>query len=99
MLKIINPIEEVKKVIPKLDSISDYGNIKTISYNNWDNRMKTIETKNLKKYGRSLSWSSLSSYFHCCIIETNIDYQTINFNEAKYKLIREYVISEEFNNR
>lgn len=97
MLIIKDPIKIIEDAIPELQAIGNYGNTKTISYNLWDNRMKSIETKNLNKYKRSLSWVGLASYFKPCIIEYNGSYNTIKFNEAKYKLIRKYVMSDEFN--
>lgn len=103
MLKIINPTEEIKKVIPELEEIGNYGHTKTIAYTAWDNRLKTMETKNLNKYGRSISWCSLESYFNPCMLGTikhykyNSPYKTITINEPKYQLIRKYVMSEEFN--
>jgi len=87
----------ITEQIPEIQSIGDWGNTKTISYKQWDNRMKSIETKNLNKYRRSLSWVSLMHYFNTCIIETNSSYKTIKFNEEKYKLIRKYVMGEKFN--
>ena len=95
-MKIIDPIEEIEKAIPELDQISDYNNRKFISYQSWDNRMKTIVTKNLNKYGRSLSFSSLGNYFNTCMICIHSSDKTIEFNEAKYKLIRQHVMTEEF---
>lgn len=98
MIKISNPIEEIKLVIPELETISNReNNLKTVTYTNWDNRIKSIVTKNLKKYKRSLSWASMGSYLNPCIIELNSSYNTITFNEAKYKLIRQYLLSDEFN--
>ena len=96
MTKIANPIEDIKKAIPELDQITNYNNLKTISYQLWNNRIKIIATKNLNKYGKSLSWSSLTTYFNPCIIELDSSYNTITFNEFKYKLIRRHVMSEEF---
>ena len=98
MLAIINPREIIKEAIPEIATIGNYGNAKTIGYDQWYNRMKSIETLNLKKYNRSTSWVSLQNYFDC-IIESNSNYNTITFNEAKYKLIRKYVMSEEFNKK
>jgi hypothetical protein len=96
MLKIINLIEEVKKAIPALEEIEDYGNTETISDQSWSSRMKTIETKNLKKYRKSTAWISLMMYFHSCVICVEGG-KLLTINKAKYKLIREYVMSEEFN--
>ena len=96
MIKITSQIEDIKIAIPELDQITNYNNLKTISYQSWDNRIKAIVTKNLNKYGKSLSWASLTTYFNPCIIELNSSYNTITFNEFKYKLIRQHVMSEEF---
>jgi len=96
---IINPIEEINKAIPELSTIPDYDNCKIISYVGWDNRMKTIETKNLKKYHKTSTWISMLSYFNPCIVCVYEDLKTIEINVAKYKLIRKYMMSEEFNNK
>ncbi len=98
-MKILDPVQEIKDNLPELENISDYGNSKTISYQMWDNRMKTIETKNLNKYGRSTSWGSLQHWFNPCVICYNSSYNTVTFNQEKYKLIRKYVMSEEFNKK
>jgi len=97
MLKLINPTEEIKKAIPELEGIGNYGNVKTVSDSTWHNRMKTIETKNLKKYHRSTSWVSLYTYFSPCVLEMDSSYHTVMINEAKYQLIRKHVMSESFN--
>ena len=63
----------------------------------WDNRIKTIVTKNLKKYGRSLSWSSLSYHFKDCVLCTHCNDETVlEIDDGKYKEIRRHVMSEEF---
>ena len=97
MLKLINPIEETKKAIPELEKICNYGNVKTVSDSAYRGRMKTIETKNLRKYHRSTSWVSLYAYFSPCVLELDPSYHTVTINEAKYQLIRKYVMSESFN--
>ncbi len=96
MSKIKNPIDEIKKAIPELENISDYNNKKSISYKNWEKRLKTISTKNLIKYGKSKSWISLRTYFNPCVICINGSYNTVEINKEKYKLIRQYVMSKEF---
>lgn len=95
-MSISNPTMEIKKALPQLEEISNYNNMLCVSYAGWDSRMKAIETKNLKKYRRSLSWSSLSSYFNPCIICYN-NGNAIEINQAKYKVIRNYLLSDEFN--
>ena len=60
--------------------------IKTISIENFNNRMKSIETKSLKRYGTSPTWVTISNHFNDCIIET--DKNTVTFDECKYKKIR-----------
>lgn len=59
--------------------------LKTISIKNFENRMKSLETKNIKKCGQSLTWCSLLNKFNKCIIEINEN--TIIFDEEKYKEI------------
>jgi hypothetical protein len=95
-MAIISSIEEIEKAIPQLKEIGDYGNTKYLSSRSWENRMKSIETKNLNKYHTSTAWVSLFMYFHPCVIE-HYGEDTIVINEEKYKLIRKYVMSEEFN--
>lgn len=67
--------------------------MKTVSIENFENRMKTIETKNIKKYGESLTWVSLYNLFNKCIIE--VDEKTITFDENEYKKIRKRAILKE----
>ena len=97
MYLIVNPIEKIKKTIPEFKTTDHYNEIKTISNQSWHNRMKTIETKNLNKYKKSLTFSSLERYFNPCIICLNSSDNTITFNMRKYKLIKEHIMSEEFN--
>jgi len=98
MLKISNPVEEIREVLPQLKDIKNtYKNVKIISYQAWDNRVKTIETKNLNKYKRSLSWSGIQAYFNDCIICVHSDSKVIEINQDKYKIIRDYMMSDEFN--
>lgn len=59
----------------------------TITIENFNNRMKTIETKNLKKYGKSLTWVSLSNYFNSAIIE--IYDNLLVLDKDKYNQIRQ----------
>lgn len=63
-----------------------------VRYELYDNRMKTIETKNLKKTGESLTWVSLLSYFHCCILENYPDERILIINRDKYNEIRKQVL-------
>ena len=95
-MTIKNPVGDIKKVIPELEQIKNYNNTKTISQQAWENRIKTIATKNLKKFGKSLWWGSLHTYFLPCIQCSHSDNKTITINEEKYKLIRKYVMTEEF---
>ena len=98
MLKISNPIEKIKKALPHLKDIKNsYNNVKIISYQAWDNRLKTIETKNLNKYKKSLTWSSLQLYFNDCIICIHSSDKAIEINQDKYKLIKNYIMSDKFN--
>jgi len=99
MLTIRNPIEDVENAIPQLGTISDYENRKYINFQAWDNRIKTIVTKNIKKYGQSITESGIEGYFNPCIICVYSDDKLIEINEEKYKLIRCYVTSEKFVNR
>ena len=69
-----------------------------VSIKNFDNRMKTIVTKTLKKHKASLTWASLSRYFYDCILCIHGD-DLLEINEDKYKEIRKYVMSEEFHRK
>jgi hypothetical protein len=93
---IIDPIEQVKAALPELKNISNYGNTLYLSVQQWNNRMKSIETKNLNKYRHSTCWVSLFMYFHSCVLCHHGE-NVIEINNEKYKLIRKYVMSEEFN--
>lgn len=66
--------------------------MKEISIQNFENRMKTLETKNLKKYGSSLTWTSLYNKFNSCIVE--IREKTLVFDEQKYKEIKQNIEKE-----
>ena len=68
-----------------------------ITNRQFDIRLKTIETKNIKKYGSSLTATSLSNgYFRDCIICIHDD-NLLEIDEDKYKEIRKRVTSEDFN--
>jgi len=64
----------------------------------FNNRMKTIETKNLKKHRRSRAWFSLISNFNECILCIHVEDSgnIMEIDEDKYKEIRAFVMSEEF---
>ncbi len=67
--------------------------MKIISIENFNKRMKTIETKSIKKYGESITWVGLSHKFNSCIIEIND--KTIIIDEDKYKKIRNSILKGE----
>ena len=50
-------------------------------------RAKTLETKLLKKYGKSLSASSIDTRFCKCIVEIRNDERTIEINYNTYRQI------------
>ena len=53
----------------------------------WDNRIKTIATKRLKKYNKALTATSMGHYFNIsCIIE--LQENRIVVDEKKYKDMR-----------
>lgn len=66
-----------------------------LSYQQWDNRLKTIETKNLKQYHRTPSWLSIGYELKPCILETQ-DGKIIVIDEDKYKELRKYCLSEDY---
>ena len=95
---ISNPIEEIKKALPELENIN--GNIKTISIENWNNRIKTIQTKIKNKYKKYSGLPTYQTYLNPCIIEYEDTFTgcvNVKIDEAKYKLIRKYLLSDEFN--
>lgn len=49
-------------------------------------RAKTIETQNLKRYGKSKAWISILQDFNACIVCVHDDCLEINYE--KYKEIR-----------
>ena len=66
--------------------------IERVSYKNFYNRLKTIETKNLKKTGSSLTWVSLESYFYPSILSINSDDEILIIDREKYDEIRKQVL-------
>ena len=93
---IINPVKEIEENIPELSEIKDTSlNREFVSYKNFHSRLKTISTKNLQKYKQAATSTSLNSYFNPCIITIHSDDELIEINKDKYKLIRQYVMSEE----
>ena len=66
-------------------------NIERVRAEIFDNRLKTIETKNLKKTGSSLSWASLSNDFRPCILEILMPEKVLIIDKDKYKEIRKWV--------
>jgi hypothetical protein len=95
-MNIINPIEEIKTAIPQLDEITDRNNSIFVTNQEWNNRIKTIATKNYKKYNSGKYWISLMIYFNPCVICVH-DGKLREINKEKYLLIRKYLMSEEFN--
>ncbi len=93
----INPIEEITNELPQLAEIKDTdSNREFVPFQNWDNRLKSISTKNLHKYKSAVTEASLESYFRPCIICIHSDYKLIEINKEKYKLIRKHVMSEKY---
>lgn len=57
----------------------------------WDNRMKTIATKRLKKFRRALTATSMGHYFNDAIIEiqsSRSDSSVLVVNPERYKELR-----------
>lgn len=50
-------------------------------------RAKALETKLLKKHGKSLSASSIDTRFYKCIVECRIDENTIEIDYTMYREI------------
>lgn len=95
-----NILNTLYAAIPRLKEIENTSeNTEMIPSKNWETRIKSIFTKNLKRYGKSTTPAGLEIYFHPCIIETQIteNETLVLINREKYMLIRKYLISEEFN--
>ena len=93
---VINPVEEIMRNIPELSKIKDVSsNRELVSNRNFNNRLKSISTKNLRKYKQAVTGTSLNNYFSPCIISVHPDDELLEINKDKYKLIRQYVMSEE----
>lgn len=93
-----NIIEEMESAIPELKDIKDTSeNLELVPARNWDMRIKSIFTHNLKKYKQALTPSGLEYYFHPCIIMHHLTggETVIEINRKKYLLIRKYLMSEE----
>lgn len=91
-MKLSNPIQEVLNNIPEINNIKDtQDNIQILTISNWHKRLKTIQTKNLNKYGTSTT--NIEIYFNPCIV-CIYDDGTLEINTQKYKLIYKYVTSE-----
>lgn len=94
---IINKNEVILNAIPELKTLDNSNNkIEYVSYNNFESRMKRIEKQNLKKYGKTLSFSSLQGYFNLSVLEVDSSNQLYVINKKAYKLIRDFVTSENF---
>ena len=91
--KVINTYNLIEENIPELKDI-DNSAVEYVYYNNWESRMKTIATKNLKKYHKTPGVSFIHSCLALCIICCHDDY--IEINRKKYELIRKYLMSKEF---
>ena len=93
----VNLYDEINKALPELANIRDTpSNREFITRQGWNSRIKGIATRNLKKYHKGLSWVSLLMYFNPCIVSYH-DSDLIEFNKDKYKLIRQWVTTEQFN--
>ena len=62
------------------------NNVLYLSDNQWDNRIKTIATKRLKKFRRALTATSMGRYFNVAIIEFREGIVVVD--ESEYKRLR-----------
>jgi hypothetical protein len=95
-----NLSEIIKESIPELEDInyrSENGR-NWLSLQQWNARLRSIENRNIKLYGRTITASSMQNYFHECIYEWE-DNKYVLINEKAYKLIREFLTSQKFNTR
>lgn len=70
--------------------------MKTVSTQNWDNRAKTIETKNLKKWNKTPAWLSILREMGKSVISFDSCDGSVTFDESEYKKIREHCLSEKY---
>jgi len=91
-------VEIIRENIPELQDINfrSQNGRKWLSLTQWKARLRSIENKNIKLHGRTITASSMQSYFGECIYEWE-DGKYVLINEEAYKLIREFLTSEEFN--
>ena len=66
--------------------------LKTVCKNWLEYRAKTIETKNLKKYGTSLTWGSIDTRLSKCIVEVCADIDAMTIDYDIYKKIRDELL-------
>lgn len=74
-------------------------NVLYLSKQQWNNRIKSIETKNLRKYHRTPNWITISHNLSPCIIEiqlSNDDNSIFVIDAAKYKALRVLCMTESF---
>jgi hypothetical protein len=65
-----------------------------LSQEQWDRRIKTIASKNLKEYHRTPYWLSVGYAMHDCIVE--IYDGTLVVDEEKYKELKKICRSEKY---
>lgn len=92
--------ETISDNIPELQNINYRSqNSRTwLTLTQWKARLRSIENKNIKLYGRTITASSMESYFSECIYEWE-EGKFVLINEEAYKLIRVFLTSEKFNKK
>ena len=68
--------------------------LKAVSYRSWETRAKRIQNRNLRLYGRSLTWVSLLFYINKAIKEIYQDDKIVLVDEEEYKRIRKELLKE-----
>jgi len=64
-----------------------------VSYQSWDTRAKRIQNRNLRLYGRSLTWVSMLHYLGKAIKVIYEDDKIVMVDEEEYKRIRKELLT------
>ena len=67
--------------------------LNAVSYQSWDTRAKKIQNRNLKLYGRSLTWVSMLYYLGKAIKVIYEDDKIVMVDEEEYKKIRKELLT------
>lgn len=71
--------------------------LNAVSYQSWETRAKKIQNRNLKLYGRSLTWVTILHHIGKAIKEIREDDKILLVDEKEYKRIRKELLKGEEN--